>query len=341
VKLAISIGPIDPVNLESTTAFVRHAEALGVDYAWSHEAWGTDAVTPIAYLAAKTERIKLGSGIIQISTRTPAMIAMTALTLDVLSQGRFVLGLGTSGPQVIEGLHGLPYAGALSRLRETVDIITQGLNGEKLNYKGRYHELPLPDGEGKSLRLDFASRPEMPIYLATLGPRALEYTGARAAGWLGTSFSPEHADAHLAYIAQGAKDAGRDISDIDLQVGCHVAIGDDVEGLIGERKKAVAFSLGAMGSAQTNFYNDAYRRAGFEDDARAVQSLWLAGKREAAVARVPDALVTQFAAVGTEEMVKERFQDYRAAGVNCLHCRFEGTTQSNKYEILERIFEML
>ncbi|MFT4581810.1 MAG: F420-dependent oxidoreductase-like protein [Gammaproteobacteria bacterium] len=341
MKLAISVGAIDKDNLESVTDFVVHAENLGVDYVWSHEAWGTEAVSPLAYLAAKTHRIRLGTGIIQISTRTPTMIAMTALTLDTLSQGRFILGLGASGPQVIEGLHGSAYSGALTRLKETVEIVRMALRGEKIVYRGVYHELPRPGGEGKSLRLDFAPRPELPIFLATLGPRALQYTGAAADGWLGTSFSPEHAAAHLDYIRQGANEAGRSLSDIDLQVACHVSIGEDVDRLISERKAAVAFSLGAMGSAKTNFYNDAYRRAGYDEDAKAVQALWLAGQRDAARARVPDELVTLFGAVGTPAMIRERFQAYKNAGVNCLYLRFEGTGDAEKYGVLEQVCEMV
>ncbi|MDA0824047.1 MAG: LLM class flavin-dependent oxidoreductase [Proteobacteria bacterium] len=341
MKLAISVGAIDNENLQDMTNFVVHADKLGVDYAWSHEAWGTDAVSPLAYLAAKTQRIRLGTGIIQVSTRTPVMIAMTALTLDTLSQGRFTLGLGTSGPQVVEGLHGAAYTGALSRLKETVDIVRLALRGEKIEYRGTYHELPRPSGEGKSLRLDCAPKPELPIYLATLGPRALRYTGAAADGWLGTSFSPEHAFAHLDYIAQGADDAGRRLTEVDLQVACHVSIGQDVERLISERKAAVAFSLGAMGSVKTNFYNDAYRRAGYDEDAKAVQSLWMAGQRDAARARVPDKLVTLFGAVGTPAMIRERFQAYKNAGVNCLCARFEGTKESEKYGVLEQVCELV
>jgi alkanesulfonate monooxygenase SsuD/methylene tetrahydromethanopterin reductase-like flavin-dependent oxidoreductase (luciferase family) len=204
MQLAISIGPVTNANVQSMSSFVLHAEKIGVDYAWSHEAWGSDAITPLAYLAAKTDRIKLGCGIIQISARVPAMVAMTALSLNALSGGRFILGLGASGPQVVEGLHGSAYAGPLRRLQETVEIVRQAFRGEKIEYQGKFHELPRRGGEGKALRLEFEPQADIPIYLATLGEQALEYTGAEADGWLGTSFSPEHANAHLDYLSRGA-----------------------------------------------------------------------------------------------------------------------------------------
>ncbi len=341
MKVAISVDTINERNIEPITAFVQHAERLGVAYVWSHEAWGSDAVSPLGYLAAKTSSVKLGCGIMQISARVPAMIAMSALTLDALSGGRFLLGLGASGPQVVEGLHGSAYDGPLGRLKETVEIVRLACRGEKVAFAGKYHHLPRPGGEGKALRLDFAPRPNLPIYLATLGPRALEYTGAQADGWLGTSFSPERAEAHLEHLRCGAARRGRDVAELDLQVACHVAIGEDVEALVKRRKAAVAFTLGAMGSATTNFYNDAYRRAGYEDDALAVQRLWIDGQRQAAAERVPSALVSRFSAIGTDSMVRERFAAYRAAGVDCLHVRFEGTPESERYALLEQVCDMI
>ena len=174
-----------------------------------------------------------------------------------------------------------------------------------------------------------------------MGERALEYTGAEADGWLGTSFSPEHANAHLDYLLRGAEQAGRKLGDLDRQVTCYVAIGDNAEQLVAHRKPAVAFSLGAMGSATTNFYNDAFRRAGYDDDARAVQELWLDGRRDAAIARVPDELVTRFSAVGTATMVAERFREFRRAGVTCLHVRFECTPEAEKHVLLEQTCDLV
>ncbi|MDP6342007.1 MAG: LLM class flavin-dependent oxidoreductase [Alphaproteobacteria bacterium] len=339
MKISISIGGYAGVDTAGTVDFVRQAEKLGVDCVWTAEAWGQDAVTALAYLAPQTSRIKLGTGIMQISARVPSMTAMTALSLNALSGGRFVLGLGASGPQVVEGLHGVDYTAPLSRLKETVDIVRLAFKGEKLAYQGRYHELPRPGGEGKALRLDHKPA-DIPIFLATLGPKSLEYTGAAADGWLGTSFSPDHAEAHLAYLRQGAEGVGRTLDDIELHATCSIGIGDNVEELIDARRPGVAFSMGAMGSATTNFYNDAFQRAGFADDARAIQQLWLAGKRREAAARVPDEMITRFGAIGTPEMVRERFRRYRQAGIDSLTLRLDGDTAA-RIAVLEQVMDLL
>ncbi len=340
MKTSIAIGGYSRADISAAVTFVQEAERVGVDSVWSAEAWGQDAVTSLAYLAGKTSKIKLGSGIMQISARTPSMTAMTAMSLNAISGGRFMLGLGVSGPQVVEGLHGVAYKGPLTRLKETVEIVRLAFNGEKLAYEGKYHLLPRPGGEGKALRID-QPPVDIPIFLATLGPKALEYTGAAANGWLGTSFSPDHADAHLDYIRRGAAEAGRSIEDIELHAACSVAIGDDVQGLIDSRKPGVAFQMGAMGSANTNFYNEAFQRAGYSDDALAIQSLWLEGKREDAAARVPDAMVTEFQAIGTPEMVQERFRTYAAAGINALGLRIDGDSDTERMQTLEQTMDLI
>ena len=340
MKLAIETGRTTADNFRALTAWVQHAERLGIEMAFTAEAWWSDATTPIAYLADKTERIRLGTGIMQAAARSPAMTAMTAMTLHDLTGGRFVLGLGASGPQVVEGLHGVRYARPLSRLRETIEICRMIFAGEKVRYEGKVIKLPLPDSEGKSIRIDHPPV-DIPIYLATLGVNALCYTGVAADGWLGTSFSPEHAHAHLDYISAGTASVGRELSDLDLCVSARVEIGEDVEAMVQRRKPAVAFNLGGMGSATTNFYNDAFKRAGYEDEARAVQSLWLAGKREAAAERVPDAMVTRFQAIGTPEMVKQRFEAYRLAGVTTLKLGLDNKPLgSERFELLEQIVEL-
>ena len=340
MKTSISIGGYDRSAIRGTVAFVKLAEALGVDYVWSAEAWGYDAATSLAYLAAVTERIKLGSGIMQISARVPSMTAMTALSLHHLSGGRFVLGLGASGPQVVEGLHGVPYEAPLTRLRETVEIVRMAFRGEKLSYDGKYHQLPRPGGEGKAIRLDHPAT-EIPIFLATLAPKSLAYTGAAADGWLGTSFSPEHAEAHLAHIRAGAEAAGRTLGDLELHVSCAVSIGEDLPAMIDARRPQVAFSMGAMGSAKTNFYNAAFQRAGFAEDAKAIQALWIDGRREEAAARVPDEMVTQFGAFGPPETVRERFAAYRAAGINALDLRLEPVPGSSREALLEQVMDLV
>ncbi|MCR9259103.1 MAG: LLM class flavin-dependent oxidoreductase [Pseudomonadaceae bacterium] len=342
MKLAIEIGSVAADKLSLTTEWVQFAEKLGINMAFSAEAWWSDAVTPLAYLADKTEHIKLATGIMQITARTPAMTAMTALTLHDLTEGRFVLGLGASGPQVVEGLHSVPYTTPLTRLRETVDICRMIFAGEKVRYDGKVFQLPLPDSEGKAIRI--AHDPaDVPIYLATLGPNSLRYTGAAADGWLGTSFSPDHPEAHLDFINKGINDATRKIQDLDLCVSVRVEIGDDVEQMIERRKQGVAFNMGGMGSATTNFYNDAFKRAGYTEDALAIQSLWLAGKRDKAAERVPDAMVTQFQALGTEDMVRERLRKYRDVGVTTLKLGLDsaGPIGPKRYALLETIVDMV
>ncbi|MEC7553603.1 MAG: LLM class flavin-dependent oxidoreductase, partial [Pseudomonadota bacterium] len=296
---------------------------------------------PLAYLAAKTERIRLGTGIMQISSRVPSMIAMTAQSLDTVSNGRFNLGLGVSGPQVVEGLHGAKFAKPLSRLRECVDILRLGLGGEKLQYDGEHYTLPRPGGEGKSIRLSQPPRPNLPIYLATLGPKSLQMTGEVADGWLGTCFMPEAGHVFLDDLEAGAKDAGRSLQDIDIQTGGYFEIRDDVERLVAERKPAMAFTLGAMGSAKTNFYNDAYCRAGYEDDAKAVQSLWIDGKRDQAIARVPDEMVLLTNFIGTETMVRERLRAFRDAGVNTIRLGTGGGNWSERTAALEEATDLV
>ncbi|MEZ5597552.1 MAG: LLM class flavin-dependent oxidoreductase [Pseudomonadales bacterium] len=342
MKLAIEIGPVKPDSLALTTEWVQLAERLGVDLAFAAEAWWSDAVTPLAYLADKTQQIRLATGIMQTTARTPAMTAMTALTLHDLTGGRFVLGLGASGPQVVEGLHGERYRQPLTRLAETVDICRLIFAGEKVNYQGKVFRLPLPDSEGKALRIAHAPA-RIPIYLATLGPRALRYTGTMADGWLGTSFSPEHPEAHFDYLNAGAKAAGRTPDALDRCVSVRVEIGDDIDAMIARRKPGVAFNMGGMGSATTNFYNDAFQRAGFEEDARVIQSLWLAGRREEAARRVPDAMVTQFQAIGTREMVRERLRRYRDVGVTTIKLGLDsaGPLGPARFELLENIVDLM
>jgi F420-dependent oxidoreductase-like protein len=321
--------------------YVVEAERLGVDMCWVAEAWGCDAPTPIAYLAAKTERIILGSGIMQVGVRTPAMTAMTAMTLARISDGRFVLGLGSSGPQVMEGLHGVEFAHPLGRMRETIEIARKVFRGDKLEYDGRHFQLPRRGGEGKALRLSQPPNESIPIYLATLSPKMLELTGELADGWLGTSFVPEAAHISLAYIRRGAERAGRSLADIDVSQGAEVAFGDDVETMVAARKPGLAFSLGGMGSATTNFYNDAYSRQGFGDVAADVQRLWVAGRRDDAAAAVPDEMVLATTLIGTEAMVRDRLAVWRAAGVTTIRLYPAGRTLDERLTTLARALDLV
>lgn len=341
MKLAIEMGPITPDKIQQTVEWVQFAERLGVDMAFAAEAWWSDAVTPLAFLADKTHTIKLATGIMQTTARTPAMTAMSALTLHDLSGGRFVLGLGASGPQVVEGLHSTRYHRPLARLRETVEICRMIFAGKKVQYQGKVFQMPLPDSEGKAIKV--AHEPvDIPIYLATLGPNALRYTGEAANGWLGTSFSPDQPDAHLGYLREGATKARRTLDDLDLCVSVRIELGDDLEAMIAKRKPAVAFNMGGMGSAETNFYNDAFKRAGYAEDALAIQQLWLDGKRDEAARRVPDAMVTQFQALGDTATVTQRLRAYRDAGVTTLKLGLDsaGPIGPARYELLEQIIHI-
>jgi F420-dependent oxidoreductase-like protein len=341
MKLGIDLGPPD-ANWQDSITYAVEAEHLGVDFVWSPELWGYDAVTPLAYLAAKTSRIRLGTGIMQIGARTPAMTAMTAMTMAGLSNDRFILGLGVSGPQVMEGWHGVRFAQPLQRTQETVEIVRKVMRGERLTYDGKVYQLPLPDGEGKALASIAQPRPQLPIYLATLGPKNLELTGAIADGWLGTSFIPEHASLFFDSIEKGAKNAGRTLADIDLQVNAGVvAFSDDLDSLIAPRKSGLAFTLGAMGSRQHNFYNEVYQRAGYTDIALRVQDLWLNRQREAAVALIPDELVIKTNLLGTREMVRERLRVHRDAGVTTLRVSPDGQTLDERLNTLMELVTLV
>ncbi len=341
MKLAINFSPSND-DWEGAVTYAVEAERLGVDMAWSPEFWGYDAATPLAYLAAKTSRIQLGTGIMQIGARTPAMTAMTAMTLASLSGDRFVLGLGVSGPQVIEGWHGVRFDRPLQRMREVVEIVRMVTRGERLVYHGEIYNLPLPGSEGKALVPGARPRPNLPIYLATLGPKSLELTGELADGWLGTSFMPEHASMFFDAIATGAKRVGRSLADLDLQVAAGVvAFSDDVERLIAPRKPGLAFTLGAMGSRQHNYYNDVYRRAGYEDVAIEVQDLWFKKQREEAAARIPDELVLKTNLLGTEDMVRDRIRVHRAAGVTTLRVEPDGETLNERLTTLGRLVDLV
>lgn len=343
MKVSISVGSAyyDGENFDEIVTYVRAADRLGVDTVWSAEAWGMDAVASLGYLAAVTDRIRLGSGIMQISARTPATTVSTALSLAQLSGDRFSLGLGVSGPQVVEGLHGAPFAKPLGRLREYLEIVRLGISGERMVYNGEHYVLPRPGGEGKALKSSIRPRPDLPIYLATLGPKSLELTGELADGWLGTSFVPEHADVLLDPIRAGAASAGRTLDDIDIQINAQLAVSDDVDALIERARPGMAFTLGGMGSATTNFYNAAYSRAGYADVCEEVQRLWVAGDKAAAAAAVPEELVLSAYLIGNEQMVRDRLDAYAAAGVDTLRVAPQGRTSGEQIAHLEMAMDLI
>ncbi|QPP05947.1 LLM class flavin-dependent oxidoreductase [Streptomyces bathyalis] len=331
-------------NWRELVDYVTEAEKLGLDICWVAEAWGSEAPSPLGYLAAKTERMLLGSGIIQLGTRTPMAIARAAITLSQISQGRFLLGLGPSGPQVIEGLHGVPFDRPLSRMRETVAIVRQATLGDKISYSGREFQIPLP-GEAKPMRLSMRAEYDIPVYLATLSPKMLLLTGEIADGWLGTSFVPEGAkNAYFDHLDRGLAAAGRTRSDLDICQGAEVAFAEDenaLRAMIAGRKKELAFSLGGMGSATTNFYNNAYSRQGWADVAAEVRTRWQAGDRDGAAGLITDEMVLATTLIGTEGMVRERLRVWHNAGIDTVRLYPAGETLEARLATLGRAIDLV
>ncbi len=320
------------------------AEKLGLDVCWVAEAWGADAPSALGWLAARTERMLLGSGILQVGTRTPVAVAMTALSLAQLSGGRFLLGLGSSGPQVIEGLHGVPFERPLTRMRETIEIVRAACRGEKVSYAGRAFRIPYDGGDARAMRLQIEPNTEIPVYIASLSPRMLRLTGGVADGWLGTSFVPEGAAAYLDPLREGAEAAGRTLAELDICQGAEVAFAEDEESLaemVAGRKKELAFSLGGMGSADTNFYNDAYSRQGWAEPAAEIRRLWQDGRRDDAASLVSDEMVLATTLIGTEPMVRERLEVWRRAGVTTVRLYPAGASVGEKLDTLGRAIELV
>lgn len=336
LRLGTWAQPVDQAGLD----YVIEAERLGVDSIWIPEFWGFDALTQIAAAAVVTERIRLCTGIVQLGTRTPAMLAMSAMTLQHMSNGRFVLGLGTSGPQVIEGWHGVPFAKPVTRTRETIDIIRKVTQGERLEYDGSVFQLPLPGGEGKALRSAVAPV-EVPIYLASLGPANLRLTGVVADGWIGNSFFTETADVFFDKIGDGAESVGRTLGDIELTVSVGVEFTDDIDEAAQRHAQGFAFTFGAMGSASANFYNDAFARQGWGEDVAEVQRLWLAGDREAAAKRVPAEIGRRTNLIGPPDEIRHRLREYRECGVTTLRIGPSGDTLDERVASLAQIAELV
>jgi F420-dependent oxidoreductase-like protein len=327
-----------------TAQLAVEAERLGLDVCWVAEAWGSDAPSFLGWLAGRTSRMLLGSGILQIGTRSPVLIAQTAMTLAEMSDGRFLLGLGASGPQVLEGLHGVQFAHPLGRTKETVQVIRAVLAGEKVDFAGQHVRIPLPGGEGRPMRTSLAPRLDVPIYLATQSPAMLELTGEIADGWLGTAFVPEGAEALLGPLRAGAERAGRSLAELDLCQGAEVAFAADTDQLrpmLAERKPGLAFSLGGMGTARKNFYYEAYRRQGWTERADRVRELWLAGDRTGAAAAVSDEMVLATTLLGTEDMVRDRLAAWQATGVTTVRLYPAGADLAERIETLGRAIELV
>jgi F420-dependent oxidoreductase-like protein len=335
----MQVGIAAQVTGPDDAAFVAEAERLGADSAWVPEVWGQDALTPLAYLAARTTTIRLGSAIAALGARTPAMLAMSAMSLQLLSGGRFLLGLGTSGPQVMEGWHGVRFRSPLAATRETIEIVRAVARGDRLSYAGQVFRLPLPDGPGRALRSTLPPA-RVPVLVAALGPRNLELTGELADGWIGNAFVPEHAPVFLDRLRAGAARAGRTLEGLELVIPVAVEFTDDVEEAARRHARGYAFTIGAMGSRQQNFYNDAFARQGYGDDVAAVQDLWLAGRRDQAADRVPLELGLRTNLLGTPAMIAERLRLYRDAGITTLQAKLPGDPGS-RLDTLARLIELV
>ena len=335
----MQVGMTTLVSGPRDAAFVRDAERLGAASVWVPETWGQDALTPLAYLAGQTTSIRLGSSIAQLGARSPAMVAMSAMSLQLLSGGRFLLGLGVSGPQVMEGWHGVRFGSPLAATRETIEIVRAVARGDRLRHDGRVYQLPLPGGPGRALRSALAPAP-VPIYVAALGPRNLELTGALADGWIGNTFMPEHAGVFTDRLAAGAAAAGRRRAELDLVIPVAVEFTDDAEAAARRHADGYAFTIGAMGAPDRNFYNDALRRQGVGDDVRAVQRLWLSGRRDEAAARVPAEIGRATNLLGTPAMVTERLRLYRDAGVTTLQAKLGGD-HTARLDTLAQLIELV
>ena len=333
MKLAIGIG-YSGGRVELPIDMVQRAERLGYDSVWSAEAYGSDAVTPLAYLAAKTSRIKLGTGILQIPARTPAMCAMTMSTLDALSGGRVLVGLGMSGPQVIEGWHGLPYSRPAARIREYVEILHKIWDRrEPVAFDGKVYRLPYQgddaSGLGKPLKSTLHSR-RIPVYLATMKPLSIRITAELADGWLPIWFSPYRMSMFTADLEKGFARSGngKSLDTFDIVAGCTVMIGDDVEACLAQLKPTLALYVGGMGAKGRNFHNEMVSKYGYADVAAEIQDLYLAGRKQEATDLVPDELCDEISLCGPPARIRERFGAWQQAGVKTM------MVQSNQPEAL-------
>ena len=338
MTLRIGIHPpgADPGSL----GFVRDAERLGVDSVWVAEAWMYDCLTPLAYLASITESLRLGSGVVQLGSRSPSMLAMSALALQKMSGGRFILGIGTSGPQVMEGWHGIRFDKPVTRTRETIEIIRKAASGERLEYDGKLHQLPLPDSQGRAIRSPVGGV-EIPIYNAALGPANLELTGELCDGWIGTAFMAETSDIYFDPMRHAAEAAGRSFDEIEITVAAGLEFTDDIEEAGRRHAAGYAFTIGAMGSSSTNFYNQSYTRQGFGDAVEEVQRLWQTGDREAAGAAVPIEIGLHTNLLGDDDDVTRRLRAYRNAGVDTLRVTVNGDGLCDKLDDLARLMDLV
>ncbi|MGF1648717.1 MAG: LLM class flavin-dependent oxidoreductase [Kineosporiaceae bacterium] len=326
MRLALSLGSWSAGHGQQDLRLAIEADRLGCSAVWVAEAYGSDAVTVLAWLAARTERIALGAGVLQVPARSPAMTAMTASTLDLLSGGRFRLGLGVSGPQVSEGWHGVPFAAPMSRLREYTDAVRLALSRRPLDYQGRHVQVPPPGSTARAIRLSQRPvRPTIPLYLAALGPRALELCGEIADGWLAVFTDTGTVRESMSRIAEGRRARPADASDeprpeFDAVVTCSLVVTDvpgaelDLDTARDLARPYAALYVGGMGGPQDNVYAALAARLGYETEARTVQRLYLSGDRQAAAAALPGEFLDGVSLIGTAEQIAARLAEYSAAG---------------------------
>ncbi|HXS87191.1 MAG TPA: LLM class flavin-dependent oxidoreductase [Mycobacterium sp.] len=334
----MKVGAIIEPRLPGAVEFALAAEQIGVASLWIPEVWGYDALTGLAYLAAKTSSIQLGTFVVQLGSRSPALLATSALSLQELSGGRFILGVGTSGPRVMEGWHGVRFRKPVQATRETIEIIRTVSRGERLEHAGEIYPLPLPDSRGTALKP--MVRPDhVPVYIASMGPRNLELTGEAADGWLGNAFIPEAAEVFLDPLRAGAQRAGRTLAELDLVAPVALEFHDDQassEAAARRHADGYAFTIGAMGVGGSNFYNAAFSRLGYADEVAEVAALWQAGNRDEARSKVPLDLGKLTNLLGTEDIIAERVEHYRAAGITTLLAKLEGE-HSQQLAALQRL----
>jgi F420-dependent oxidoreductase-like protein len=324
---------------------VAELEQAGLDLVWVAEAYGFDGASLMGYLAAKTETVQIASGILPIYTRTPTLLAMTAAGVDALSDGRCHLGLGASGPQVIEGWHGVKYDAPLGRTREIIEICREvWAREQKLEHAGRYYNMPLPEGEGTGLGkpLKIIAHPvrnRIPIWIASLGPKNVELTAEVADGWMPILFDPAKArDVWGADLDAGAAKRSADLDPLMITAGGLLVIGDDVKGYLDFVRPMVALYVGGMGARGRNFYNDLFRRYGYEEEATQIQDLYLDGKKQEAAALIPTDFLEAISLVGPEGYIKERLAAFEEAGVthlNVIPVATEGQTQAGLVSMLK------
>ncbi|MFI7442106.1 LLM class F420-dependent oxidoreductase [Nonomuraea indica] len=330
-------------GFKETVAELADYEKAGLDIIFVAEAYSFDAVSQMGYIAARTERLEIASGILPIYSRTPTLLAMTAAGMDYVSGGRFTLGLGASGPQVIEGFHGVPYTAPLGRTREVIEICRKVWRREKVEYQGRHYTLPLPPdqgtGLGKPLKLiNHPVRPRIPVVVAAIGPKNVELAAELAEGWEPIFYMPEKAaDVWGASLAAGKAKRDPELGELDVIAQASLAVGDDVAGLLEMGRPIAALYIGGMGAKGKNFYNDLARRYGYEKEAERIQELYLDGKKDEAAALVPHELLEKMSLIGSEGFVRDRVLAMKESGVTTLNVAPLGRTHEERVRLIELI----